>query len=143
MQLREVMTKNVESMPAEATIQEAAGLMAVLEIGFLPVTEANLPVGVVTDRDITIRAVAHGRDPKRTPVRDVMTSDVETMPQDQDVAEAARLMEERQIRRLLVEDINRRIVGVVTLGDLAVETGDRELGGEALEKISEHATPNR
>jgi CBS domain-containing protein len=139
MQLREAMTRNVETVQAEATIQEAAQKMAACDVGFLPVVEHNLPVGVITDRDVTTRAVARGDDPRHTPVRRVMTAQIETMKEDESVEEAAKRMREKQIRRLLVEDINRRIVGVVTLGDLAVEVPDAQMTGKTLEEVSQSA----
>jgi CBS domain-containing protein len=137
MQLREAMTRNVEAVSAEATIQEAAQKMTACDLGFLPVVEHNLPVGVITDRDIATRAVARGYDPRRTPVRRVMTSKLESMKEDEPVESAARRMQEKQIRRVLVEDINRRIVGVVTLGDLAVGAPDVQMTGETLEGVSQ------
>jgi CBS domain-containing protein len=130
------MTRNIETVEAGATLQEAAQKMAARDIGFLPVVEHNVPVGVITDRDITTRAVARGDDPRQTPVRRVMTTAVETIKDDEPVQEAARRMREKRIRRLLVEDINRRIVGAVTLGDLAVEVPDAQMAGETLEQIS-------
>lgn len=136
MQLREAMNRNIETVQAEATLQEAAQKMAARDIGFLPVVEHNLPVGVITDRDITTRAVALGHDPRQTPVRRVMTTGAETMKQDEPVEAAAGRMREKRIRRLLVEDINRRIVGVVTLGDLAVEVPDARMAGKTLEEVS-------
>ena len=139
MQLREAMTRNVETVEAEATIQEAAQKMAARDVGFLPVIENNLPVGVITDRDVTTRAVARGDDPRQTPVRRVMTTQIETMKENESVEEAAQRMREKQIRRLLVEDINRRIVGVVTLGDLAIEVPDAQMTGKTLEEVSQSA----
>jgi len=139
MQLREVMTRNIETVQVEATIQEAAQKMAARDVGFLPVIEHNLPVGVITDRDLTTRAVARGDDPRQTPVHRVMTAEIETMKEDESVEEAAQRMREKKIRRLLVEDINRRIVGVVTLGDLAVEVPDTQMTSNTLEEVSQSA----
>jgi len=107
-----------------------------LDVGPLPVCEGDRLVGMVTDRDITVRAVAEGCDSRTTTVRDVMTSDVVYCFENQDVEEAARLMKEHQVRRLIVLSRDKRLVGIVSLGDLAVETGDEHLTGRTLEEVS-------
>jgi CBS domain-containing protein len=140
MKLKQIMTRNVETVGPDTTLQEAAEKMASLDVGFLPVMQAKVPVGVVTDRDITVRAVARGDDPRQTRVSQVMTTRVEAMSEDSPVEEAARLMREKRLRRLLVEDINRRIVGVVALADLALEVPDQRLSGETLESVSDPET---
>jgi hypothetical protein len=96
---------------------------------------------MITDRDITVRATAEGLAPGLGQVRDVMTPDVVSCFEDQDVQEAARLMQEHQVRRLVVLNRDRRLVGLVSLGDLAVETGDEKLAGKTLERVSEPASP--
>jgi CBS domain-containing protein len=98
---------------------------------------------MVTDRDITIRATADGRDPRQTPVREVMTSELFYCFEDQPVEEAASLMEEHQIRRLPILNRQKDLVGIVSLGDLAVDTSDEELVGQVLEEVSEPARPQR
>jgi CBS domain-containing protein len=140
MQLKEIMTRHVETVGPDTTLQEAAEKMASCDVGFLPVMKANVPVGVVTDRDITVRAVARGDDPRQTRVSQVMTPGVETIPETAPVEEAARLMREKQVRRVLVEDINRRIVGVVAMADLALGIPDQRLTGETLETVSDPQT---
>jgi CBS domain-containing protein len=110
--------------------------MKSLDVGLLPVCEEVRLVGMVTDRDITVRAVSAGADAGSHRVRDVMTSDVVFCYEDQDVHEAARLMEEKQVRRLVVLTRDRRLAGIISLGDLAVQTGDERLAGEALESVS-------
>jgi CBS domain-containing protein len=140
MQLKEIMTRNVEMVGADATLQEAAQKMATLDVGFLPVMRDQVPLGVITDRDIAVRAVAQGDDPRRTPVHKIMTPGIETLPEHRSVDEAAALMRERQVRRVLVEDINRRIVGVVALADLALEARDQRLSGQTLESVSDPQT---
>jgi len=106
-------------------------------VGPLPICDNDRLVGMLTDRDITVRAVAEGKDPRATRVRDVMTEGVCYCFEDDDVADAARLMKENQIRRLLVLDRNKRLAGIVSLGDLAVETGDEHLAGQTLERVSQ------
>jgi CBS domain-containing protein len=98
---------------------------------------------MITDRDITIRSTAGARDPRKATVREAMTPEVVYVFDDQDVAEAAQLMEEKQIRRLVVLDREKRLVGIVSLGDLAVKSGDDELSAETLEQVSEPAQPKR
>jgi CBS domain-containing protein len=139
MQVKEVMTRGVECVPPDCTLQEAAQKMKALDVGPLPICDNDRLAGMLTDRDITVRAVAEGLDPRTTRVRDVMTPEVVWCFDDQDVEEAARLMKEKQIRRLLVLNRDKRLVGIVSLGDLAVETGDEQLAGETLEKVSEPA----
>jgi CBS domain-containing protein len=141
MQLKEIMTREVNVIPPEATLKKAAEKMKNLDVGPLPVCDGEWLVGMLTDRDIIIRAVAAGRDPSTTKVRDVMTPEVVYCFEDQNVEEAAQLMEENQIRRLPVLNRNKWLVGIVSLGDLAVDTGDRQLVGKVLEQVSEPAEP--
>jgi predicted transcriptional regulator len=93
-------------------------------------------VGMITDRDITMRAVADACNPRTTTVKEVMTPDVVYCFEDQDVQEAARLMQDYQVRRLIVLNRDKRLVGIVSLGELAVETGDEKLAGKTLEHVS-------
>jgi CBS domain-containing protein len=142
-QLKEIMTPNVEVIHPEAILQEAAQKMKALDVGPLPVYDGERLVGLLTDRDITIRATAEGRDPKATKVQEVMTGEVVSAFEDQDVTEAARLMEAHQIRRLVVLTRDQRLAGIVSLGDLAVHTRDEKLAGEVVELVSEPAEPRR
>jgi len=100
------------------------------------VCENDRLVGMVTDRDITVRAVAEGCDPRTATVKEVMTPDVFYCFEDQDVQQAANLMKQNQVRRLVVLNRDKRLVGIVSLGDLAVETGDEHLTGRTLEEVS-------
>lgn len=143
MQIREVMTQSVESIAADASIRSAAEKMKSLDVGVLPVLEGDKAAGILTDRDVTIRGVAEGKNPESTPCREIMTTGIETISQEEDVREGARLMEDKQIRRLLVLDGSNNIAGIVSLGDLAVETRERNLSGEVLEKVSEPSKPAR
>ena len=142
MKVGEVMTRGVEVASPDDTLQKAAGRMAELDTGVLPVGEGDRLVGMLTDRDITVRAVAQGKGPD-TKVREAMTPEVVAVFEDQDVEEATRLMQERQLRRLLVMGPDRHVVGIVALGDLAVETGDERRVGQVLEGISEPSEPER
>src|SRR5262245_15153058 len=141
MRISEVMTLGVECTRPDATLQEAAERMKARDVGSLPVCDNDRLAGVLTDRDIVLRAVAVGRDPKVTRVHDTMTPETVYCFEDQDITEAAQLMKERQIRRLMVLNRAKRLVGILALGDLAVETGDEQLSGETLERISEPARP--
>ena len=143
MQVREMMTPNAECTTPDATIKEAAERMKALDVGSLPVCEADRLIGMITDRDITIRSAAAGRDPKTHRVREVMSADVVCCFDDQSVSEATEKMREKQIRRLPVLNRSKKLVGIISLGDLAVETRDDEMVGKALESISEPATPRR
>jgi CBS domain-containing protein len=142
MQVLDVMSHGVECTPPTATLQQAARKMRELDVGPLPVCNENdRLVGMLTDRDITIRAVAEGLDPRTTLVRQVMTPEIVYCFSDQDVTEAARLMRDRQIRRLVVLDRHKRLVGIVSLGDLAVDTGNAQLAGDVLAGVSETVMP--
>jgi CBS domain-containing protein len=139
MRVSNLMTMNVECTPPDATLQTAAEKMKVLDVGSLPVCEHDRLAGMVTDRDIVVRAIAEGRNPAEVPVRDIMTPEVTYCFEDDDVEHAAQLMKQKQIRRLLVLNRQKRLVGIVSLGDLAIESGDDLLAGETLERISEPA----
>jgi CBS domain-containing protein len=137
------MTRDVETVASDATLEEAAARMKELDVGSLPVRDGERLLGVVTDRDITVRATAVGEHPRAVTVREVMTPVVVTCTEDQDVEAAARLMEEQQIRRLPVVDGAGRLVGILSLGDVAVRTGDERLAGEVVEQVSEPTAPER
>jgi CBS domain-containing protein len=143
MQLREIMTPHVEVIHPDATLQEAAEKMQRLDVGPLPVCDGERLVGMLTDRDITVRATAQGRDPKTTRVREVMTGEVLYCFEDQDIREAAEVMEKSQIRRLVVLNRDKQLVGIVSLGDLAVRADQSQLPdeevGETLAGVSEPA----
>ena len=144
MQVKEVMTSGVECIRPDATIAAAAQKMKDLDVGALPVCgDDDRLKGIVTDRDITIRATATCCDPGGTCVQDVMTPSILYVFEDQDVTEAARLMKENQVRRLVVLHRDKRLAGIVSLGDLAVDTRDEELVGATLEAVSEPAQPRR
>ncbi len=141
MQLKNVMTRRVEVVHPNATLQEAAQKMKAMDVGPLPVCEGDRLKGMLTDRDITVRATAEGRDPRTTKVREVMTPEIVYALEEQSVQEAARLMEDQHIRRLLVLNRDQRLVGIVSLGDLALGTGDEKLAGGVLKRVSEPSKP--
>ena len=143
MKIAEVMTREVEVIHPNATIAEAAEKMKQLDVGPLPVCDGTTVQGMVTDRDITIRATAAGHDPSSTKVREVMSPDVQYVFEDQDVQDAAKLMAEKQIRRLIVLNRDKRLVGIVAMADLAVDAHKDKMTGQTLESISEPGHPNR
>ncbi|HWP59442.1 MAG TPA: CBS domain-containing protein [Candidatus Acidoferrales bacterium] len=143
MQIREIMTAGVETVDRQATLMDAARKMKELDVGLVPVCDGGKLAGIVTDRDITIRGIAEGCDPEKTTVADVMSPEVVYCYEDQDVEEAASLMEAQQIRRLPIMSRDKRLVGIVSLGDLAVHTGNKALAGETLKEVSEPAAPKR
>lgn len=119
--ISEVMTTDVVSLSSSSSILEAALAMRGADIGFVVVTEDGQPRGVVTDRDITVRVVAEGLDPSTTTVADVASGELVCLTPEHSASDAAKLMRELAVRRLPVIDENDRLVGVVSIGDLAVE----------------------
>jgi CBS domain-containing protein len=141
MQVREVMSRDVRVASPSDTLQQAAKMMAELDAGVLPVGENDRLVGMITDRDIAIRGDAEGRDPTRTPVREIMTeATVKYCFEDEDVEHVAQNMAQLQVRRLPVMNRQKRLVGVVSLGDLSTR-GDSSAAGEALRGISREGGP--
>jgi CBS domain-containing protein len=134
-ELSEVMNTDVQTVSPDDTIEEAAQEMRDGDFGLVPVVEDEELVGVVTDRDIAIRAVAEGRDPS-TLVREVMSEGVVWASEDDSIEDAARIMSDHQIRRLPIVDADQRLVGIVSLGDFAVDSSDIEPVVEALSDIS-------
>jgi CBS domain-containing protein len=131
--ISEVMTSEVQIVRPDDTLQDAAAMMAEQDVGALPVCDGSRLQGMITDRDIAVRAVANGRDAD-TPVREVMSEDVIWCSEDDGTQDVLERMGERQIRRIPVVDANRNLVGIVSLGDLAIE--DEENVDEALRSIS-------
>jgi CBS domain-containing protein len=143
MNVSEIMTSTFEMIDAGESLREAARKMKSLNVGFLPVQEGTMLIGLITDRDIVLRGLAEGRDADSTPVKDIISSEVIYCFDDDRVEDAIQLMEENKVRRLIVVDHDRVPVGIVSLGDIAVKTGLEQLSGEALERISEPAAPAR
>jgi CBS domain-containing protein len=135
MNIREVMTPNPRCVAPGDTIQNAARIMRDEDTGAVPVVENGRPIGILTDRDIVVRAVADGGQLSR-PVREIVTGDVVAATPEMSTREAAHLMSEHQVRRLPVVE-NDQIVGIVSLGDLAVKDARDKMTGDTLEKVSE------
>jgi CBS domain-containing protein len=133
----DVMTKQVIYLPAETTLDEAARAMREADIGDVVMTDGATLAGLVTDRDIVVRAVAERKDPTSTTIGSVATRDIVMIEQSSSAADAANLMRERGVRRVLVCDADRRLVGIISLSDLAMRLDPTS----ALSDISEQA-PN-
>lgn len=123
MQLRDIMTKSVETIGYDASLRYAATLMENENVGFLPVMRDGQMVGVITDRDITVRAVSKGLSPEETIVEQAMTENVVALPENTEVEDAADLMDSRKVRRLVVTDSHESLVGVVSLDTLSLYIG--------------------
>jgi CBS domain-containing protein len=141
--VKDVMTPQAEVISPDATAEEAAALMKTLDIGVLPVCDEEGLVGVLTDRDLVVRVLAATRDAKAMLVGEAMTPSVVYCFEDDDVEHAAAVMAGQQIRRLPVLDKNRKLVGIVSVGDIAVQTQDHQLTGRVLEDVSQPSVPKR
>ncbi len=137
-QLKDLMTRDVKVVSPDMTIGEAAREMRAGDFGMMPVGENDRMIGTISDRDITIRAVAEGKG-SDTKVRDVMSEGVSWAFEDDSVEQAAKTMSERQVRRLPVVDRDKRLVGIVALGDFAVDSSEIRPAAEALAEISKPA----
>lgn len=133
--LKDVMSKNVQVISPDDSIMDAAKQMSEGNFGMMPVGENDRMIGTISDRDIAIRAVALNK-PATTTVRDVMSEGIFWAYEDDSVETAAKLMGQHQIRRLPVVNSEKRLVGIVALGDFAVVNADVEAAGDALSKIS-------
>lgn len=140
--ISEVMTRDVRVLSPEDTLQRAAQAMDELNVGVVPVCDGDKLVGMLTDRDITVRAVAGGMD-CASPIKDVMTEQVRWCFEDQQVDEVMQQMGDVQIRRMPVVDREQRLVGIVSLGDLATRHADDKEIGHTLESISSPSEPDR
>ncbi len=120
MKIKDIMTDDLAVISPDATVIEAAQLMQKHDVGVVPVCEGTNIVGLVTDRDIVVRNIAHGKDPNHTPVRDVMTTQVKAISPETSLSQAAGIMATQQVRRLPVIEEDR-LIGMVSLGDLATK----------------------
>lgn len=136
MRVQECMSRDVKIAAPTQSIQDAAGMMGDIDCGFLPVGENDRLVGTITDRDIAIRAVGQGKGPD-TPVREVMSKAVLYCFEDQDLAHVTKNMAEQQVRRLPVLNRDKRLVGIVSLGDVALSDGNAKRTADALSAISQ------
>jgi len=139
MKLKDILTTNPRVIGPNAIICEAARLMNDYDIGMLPVCDGNNLVGAITDRDLATRAVAQGCDPLKTRVRDVMTPGIVYCYEDQELDEVAEIMERKQIRRIVVLNRDKRLIGIASMGDFAVRSKGEHLAEEMLECVCQPA----
>lgn len=135
MLVKDLMCKNVAAVSPDTSLEEIAKLMKEKNIGSVPVCDSGKVVGIVTDRDIIVRELAMGKNPAATKVRDAMTYGISTASPDMDIHDAARIMSDKQIRRLPVVE-NEQLVGMLAIGDMAVRSKLEDDAGEALGDIS-------
>jgi CBS domain-containing protein len=136
MKVKEIMSKDVASLNTDDPVERAAQLMKQYDVGSIPVCRQKKVIGIVTDRDIAVRSIAIGENAKQQKVQDIMSSDPVVGSPDMDVDDAAKIMSEKQIRRLPIVD-NNSLVGIVALGDISVEPGLQDNAEEALKSISQ------
>jgi CBS domain-containing protein len=135
--IKEIMTKGVECVSPDTPVVRLAETMKSLDVGSLPICENDRLTGMVTDRDIVVKVLAEGRDPAATKASEIMSAPITYCFEDQDIGEAARIMEAKQVRRLVVLSREKRLVGIISLGNLVLKGGSSELVSEVLEKVSE------
>jgi CBS domain-containing protein len=138
--VRDIMTVDIKTANPNTTLEEVASMMRDEDVGAIPILKEEELVGIVNGRDIVIRCIAEGNDPAEMTADAIVTEELETIDPDADVQEAARIMAERQVRRLpVVED--GRLAGMISLGGVAVKHADGRVSGEALRNISEGVKP--
>jgi CBS domain-containing protein len=140
MQLSQIISHDVKTISPEASIRDAAMCMREADIGALPVCDGQKLVGMITDRDIAVRAIAQGEDPEQCRVSDAMTSDVIYCYEDEDVEQAVKIMEQKQLRRLPIVNRDKQLVGILAQADIA-RTGRDEMSGNMVEKVSQPGGP--
>jgi CBS domain-containing protein len=145
MQVSEIMTRDVETIPPDASLQQAAAAMEALGVGSLPVCDGRRLVGAITDRDIVVRGVAAGLSPVEAQVSDCMTEDIVYAFCDEEAEEVLERMKTLQVRRIAILDRDKTLAGIVSLGDIATEPRAAALGavGAAVAEISEPSRPRK
>jgi len=142
MKVKDIMTRNVACLNPAATVLEAAQLMQKHNVGSIPVCDESGVVGIVTDRDIVVRNIAHGKDPGQTPVRDVMTSQVIAVGPETDIRDVFGIMSQKKVRRLPVVE-NNQLVGIIALGDIATNAPQDVEISSTLADISSPSRPEK
>jgi len=137
MKVKDMMHKGAAYVAPNATLEQIAQKMRDHDVGAIPVCEAGVPIGIVTDRDITIRALANGKDVSKLLARDVMSSNVVHCRDIEEVEDAIRIMESNQIRRLPVLDKAQKLIGMVSLGDIS-HALPQDIAGEVAKAVSAH-----
>lgn len=134
---KDIMSKKPEFLPPTATLKQAADQMRTHDYGFLPVGENDRLIGAVTDRDITTRAIAEGKDPTKTTLGDVMTKGIHFCLETDNLEKIVKQMEELQIRRLVVLNKDKRMTGIISLGDIATRSKNAKLCSELTDAVSQ------
>lgn len=142
MEVRQLMSKKVRIAAPTENLQTAARLMAEADVGALPVGENDRLIGMVTDRDIVVRGLGAGRDPSKTSIREVMSDGIDYCFEYEDVDQVATKMAQLQVRRLPVLNRERRLVGIVSLGDIS-RKAENQISGSALRRVSEPTGSSR
>ena len=135
MQIREIMTRNPATVRSNESVMHAAEIMKKLNVGILPVVDQNKPVGIITDRDITLRTIAEHLNPSSTSVGEIMSKEVYACFEDSDASECIRTMENKQVRRMLVRNADGSVSGIVSLRDIAQKL-NKETAGEVVYETS-------
>jgi len=141
MQVKEIMTRDVETVRRDTLLTDAAERMRTHDIGILPVWDGEQLQGIVNDRDIAVRAIVKNQQPELLRCQDVMTQNVVFCFEDQEVTEAGRIMQDHKIRRLPVINRQRHLVGIISIGDIALGTGDTKLVGVSVQEVSAPDVP--
>lgn len=134
---KDVMSKKPEFLPPTATLKEGADLMRKHDFGFIPVGENDRLIGTVTDRDLTIRGIAQGKDPNKTQLREIMTEAIHYCFETDTLEKVAEQMEKLQIRRIVVLNKDKRLTGIISIGDIATHCKDAKLCFELIDAVSE------
>ena len=137
MKIREIMSSDVECVDPETALTEVANKMKTLDVGFIPVCQNDRLAGTVTDRDIVVRGIAGNRDVKTLKARDIMSKDVVFCQEDEDIKNVAKKMRDKDVRRILILNHAKRLVGVVSIGDIV--KAEEKIGGQTLRDITEAA----
>jgi len=143
MKIRDVMSEQIAKAQPDTTLEEIAMMMKTENTGAIPVVDENELIGIITDRDIVVRCIADGGDPAETTAEDIVSEEVETIDPDSELDEALQVMSQKQIRRLPVVNTEGELVGMVSIGDLAVKQGDQQESVRALKDISQGAKSSR
>jgi CBS domain-containing protein len=142
-QIKDVMTHDVVTLAPTSKVTQAAEAMKSLNVGAIPICDGGRLLGMVTDRDLVVRVIAEHRNPETETINNIMTTDVDYCYEDQTVEEAAHVMEDRQVRRMPIVNHDKELVGIVSLGDVAVKGADKSTTADALEQISQPIPPQR
>ena len=136
MKVKQIMSRQVECVMRDSTLEEAARKMKELDVGALPVVDRGKPAGVVTDRDLVLCGIAEGKDPAKTSVAEVMSQDIHWCDAEDELEEAGSVMSDKGVRRVLVRNGERKLAGILSLGDIAANEPTRRIAGRVLAKVS-------